>query len=283
MLSFLQQFASEGGIHVSLKADEITKVGGFTITTSVVYGAFCAVLLAIILVVGARVVKLRPKRTVLGGALEWISEFLINLLEGPFGSRKKAAKYVPYFGTFFIFIVFSNVMGLLPIVGPGITVNGLPLLRPFTADLNGTIAMSIFAIVLVQYLSIKEQKLSGHLKHYFSDKPWNPINFFIGILEVFGELTRITSLSLRLFLNTAVGEILIAVFTSMIAPGGKTPIAVIPIFFFELLVAGIQAYVFTILAATYLGLAIQHADHGDDHTVTHVPDVPKTKVEGARS
>ncbi len=127
------------------------------------------------------------------------------------------------------------------------------------------ITMAIIAIVYVQYLSIKAQGVKGHLTHYFSDKPLNPINFFIGILEVFGEFTRVLSLSLRLFLNTAVGEILIAVFTSLVLTQGRTPVAVIPIILFELLVAGIQAYVFTVLTATYLSLAIAHADHSDDH------------------
>ena len=279
MLSALINFAASSGIHVSLKAEPITTVGPLTVTNSIVYGTLCGLLLTIILIIGARKVRFSPGKSVFAGSLEWITEFIINLLQGPFGSRAKAAKYTPYFATFFLFILFSNLMGLLPIVGPGIEVNGAPLFRPFTADLNGTIAMSVIAILLVQVLSIKEQGAIGHLKHYFTDKPWNPINFFIGFLEIFGELTRITSLSLRLFLNTAVGEILIAVFTSMIAPNGRTPIAVIPIFFFEMLVAGIQAYVFTILAATYLGITIRHADHGEDHDVHHAAEVPKTKVE----
>jgi F-type H+-transporting ATPase subunit a len=283
VFSFLTRFASEGGIHVSLKAEPITTLGPLTVTNSIIYGTLCALLLTTLLLVGAYKVRFKPKKSAFAGSLEWLTEFVINLLQGPFGSRAKAAQFTPYFATFFFFIIFNNLMGLLPIVGPQIEVGGIPLFRPFTADLNGTIAVSVIAIVLVQYLSIKQQGVKGHLKHYFSDKPWNPINFFIGILEVFGELTRITSLSLRLFLNTAVGEILIAVFTSMIVAGGRTPIAVIPIFFFEMLVAGIQAYVFTILAATYLGLSIQHADHGDDHTVHHSPEVPKTKVENAQA
>ncbi len=174
-------------------------------------------------------------------------------------------------------------MGILPIVGPAFNVGGTPLFRPLTADLNGTIALSVVAIVLVQILSIKEQGIKGHLKHYFSDRPWSPINFFIGILEVFGELTRVASLSLRLFLNTAVGEILIAVFTSIVLVNGRTPFAVLPILMFEVLVAAIQAYVFTILAATYLGLSVQHADHGEAHDVHHAPKMPKTKVEALTS
>lgn len=278
MISLLSNFAA-GGIHVSLMAEPIQQAGGFVITNAIIYGLLCSILLGILLVVAARKTTFRPGKSKLASIIEMLMEFVINLLVSPFGSREKAAKFAPYFSAFFLFILFSNLMGILPLVGPAIHVEGIPLFRPLTADLNGTIAMSITAIVLVQILSIKEQGVKGHLRHYFSDKPWNPINFFIGILEVFGELTRVLSLSLRLFLNTAVGEILIAVFTSMIAPDGMTPFAVIPIWLFEMLVAGIQAYVFTILTGTYLGLAIQHADHGDDHSVHHAPPVPKTKVE----
>ena len=278
MGSIFTTFAAEG-IHVSLKAEPIQQAGNFVITNAIIYGVLCTVLLGIILLAAARRSAVKPSKSILANGVEWLVEYVITLLEGPFGSREKAAKFTPYFATFFFFIMFSNLMGILPLVGPAIHVEGTPLFRPMTADLNGTVALSVVAILLVQILSIKEQGVKGHLKHYFSDKPWNPINFFIGILEVLGELTRIISLSLRLFLNTAVGEILIAVFTSMIAPNGMTPFAVIPIFMFEMLVAGIQAYVFTILAATYLGLSIQHADHGEDHSVHHAPDAPKTKVE----
>ncbi len=270
------------GIHVSLKAEKILQLGPLDVTNSMLYGLICSVILTTGLIVLARKTSFWPSKNKLVSAGEYVSEFLINLLQSPFGSRAKAAKYTPIFGTFFIFIIFNNLMGLLPVVGPQIEISGVPLLRPFTADLNGTIALSVIAIIIVQFLSLKEQGIKGHLKHYFSDKPLNPINLFIGLLEVFGELTRITSLSLRLFLNTAVGEILVAVFTSMIAHNGRTPIAVIPIFVFEMLVAGIQAYVFTILAATYLGLATQHAESGGTHDVPHTADTLK-KVEGYRA
>lgn len=279
MFNPLTLLASESGIHVSLKAEKILQVGPVTVTNSMIYGAICTIVLTIVLLLIVRKVNYRPGASKTAGIVEMLTEFIINLLQGPFGTRKKAAKYTPIFGTFFIFIMFSNIMGLLPLVGSQFRVGESPILRPFTADLNGTIAMAVIAILFVQFLSIKEQGVKGHLKHYFTDKPWNPINFFIGILEVFGELTRITSLSLRLFLNTAVGEILIAVFASVVITSGRTPLAVIPVLMFEVLVAGIQAYVFTILTATYLGLAVQHSDHGDSHDVHHAPVMPKTKVE----
>lgn len=253
-------------IHVSLKAEPVFHLGPLTVTNSMLYGLLTSVFIAGLLIWARKRIAVKPRKG-FGQIVEIVTDFLLDMLEGVFGSRERAAKFAPIFGSFFFFIILTNLVALIPLVGPGFTVNydgvQTPLFRPFTADLNGTIALSVIAIVIVQYLSIKTQGGKNHLKHYFTDKPLNPINAFIGILEVFGEFTRILSLSLRLFLNTAVGEILIAVFTSLVLSGGRTPLAVIPIILFEVLVAGIQAYVFTVLAATYLGLSIAH--HHDEH------------------
>lgn len=264
-------FAAESGIHISLKAEPLFDLGPLTVTNSMVYGLLVAVVITVVMIWAARRISVLPAK----GPAAWFEimmEYVTNLLTGPMGTRERAARFAPVFGFYFVFIMITNLLGIIPLVGPAIEYNGTPLFRPFTADLNGTIAMSVIAILIVQYLSIREQGGKKHLQHYFSDKPWNPINLFIGILEVFGEFTRVISLSLRLFLNTAVGEILIAVFTSMILASGRTPLAVIPILLFEALVAYIQAYVFTVLAGTYLGMAIAHADHHDDHHPARMPD-----------
>jgi F-type H+-transporting ATPase subunit a len=275
----LNRFAAADGPHIALAPETITTIGGFTITNSTIYGAVCAALLAILMVVARHRIKVTATKGYTQ-LVEILTEFIIGLIESPLGSRKKAAQYAPIFGTFFFFIMFNNIMGIMPWVGPGITATThegvVPLFRAFTADLNGTIAMAFTGIVAVQYLSIKESGFLGHLKHYFTDKPFNPINTFIGLLEVFGEFTRMISLSLRLFLNTVVGEILIAVFAFI----GKDfqSFTILPIAMFEILVAAIQAYVFTVLCATYLGLAIAHG-HDDEHAA-HEPDPVVDALEG---
>ena len=262
---FLKYFAAESGPHISLKAEPVFEFGQVTITNSVLYGLLVAILMLVLGSMAAKQAGVKPARGLIV-PFELGLNFIIGMLEDIFKSRDKAVAYAPVFGTFFIFIVFSNVSGLMPIVGEGVTVGATPVFRPFTADLNATLAMSTIAILTVQVLSIKESGFLGHLKHYFTDKPFNPINAFIGILEIFGELTRVASLSLRLFLNTAVGEILIAVF--IFVGGYGSPLTVLPIVLFELLVALIQAYVFTVLSATYLGLAIAHGHDHDEHTDT---------------
>lgn len=273
---------SEDGPHIALSPEAIFKVGNFTVTNSMIYGVVCAIGLLMLSLYVRKKIGLKASRGV-SAFFEMIVDFIIGLIESPLGSRKKAVKYAPIFATFFIFIMFNNLMGLLPIVGPGVyahtDIGQTPLFRPFTADLNGTIALSVIAIITVQILSIKESGFGGHLKHYFSDKPFNPINMFIGLLEVFGELTRITSLSLRLFLNTAVGEILISVFAYI----GRDfrSLTILPIAVFEMMVALIQAYVFTMLCATYLGLAISHGHDEESSDAQHsIADLNEAKASG---
>lgn len=256
--------SSTEGIHISLSAEALFQIGPFTFTNAMLYGIITSVVMYFVLKKAADHISIEPTKKALVNIVEVMVEYIIGVLQGAFGSREKGVKFAPVFAFFFLFIIFHNLAGLLPLVSPAFTLGDANLFRPLTADLNGTIAMSVIAIIFVQVLSIREQGVKKHLQHYFSDKPLNPINFFIGLLEVFGELTRVVSLSLRLFLNTAVGEILIAVFTSMILVYGRTPVAVLPILMFEGLVAYIQAYVFTVLTANYLGLAISHAGHHDE-------------------
>ncbi len=254
-------FAAASGPHISLKAERLFDVGPVTITNAYIYGVMVAIATMLIARWVANRISVQPSKGPVQLA-ELLLEFIITLISGPLGSRKKAIKYAPIFGTFFIFIVLSNLSGLLPLVGSGIAVGETPVFRPLTADLNGTIALSIVAIIAVQYLSIKESGIKGHLKHYFTDKPLNPVNMFVGLFEMLGEITRIASLSLRLFLNTAVGEILVSVAVFIGSYGSS--FTLLPIVAFEILVAFIQAYVFTTLCATYLGLATHHSHEDPD-------------------
>lgn len=271
--------SSEDGPHIALAPETVLTIGSLNITNSMIYGLMCAIFLIFIGIFARKRTRVKAGKGITQ-FIEMIIEFVIGLIEGPLGSRAKAIQYAPIFGSFFIFIIFNNIMGIMPWVGPGISATtaegSFPLFRAFTADLNGTIAMAIIAIGTVQYLSIKESGFSGHLKHYFTNKPFNPINMFIGLLEVFGELTRMVSLALRLFLNTVVGEILIAVFAFI----GRDfqSFTILPIAMFEILVAGIQAYVFTVLCATYLGLAIAHS-HDDEHPTIEVDPIV-ARLEG---
>lgn len=261
---FTRLAAESSGPAVHITPTEVFQIGGVSITNSIFYGWITSTIIVILLILAARRIGLRPK----GGLTQFIeigSDFITNQMTSALGSRKKALYYAPYFTTFFFFIMLSNWFGLLPGVGEALTLNESPVLRPFTADLNGTLAAATVIMVLVQYFAIKESGFFKHLGHYFNGSLKNPLTIFLGIFEMFSELIRVFSLALRLFLNVTIGEVIIAVFTYL--GSFAAPITALPFVILELAVGGLQAYIFVMLSMTYLSVAIAHgAEHeAEDH------------------
>lgn len=267
--SLIYKFAVEPVIHIT--PNQVTTVNGFVITNSMLYGVICSVFILVLLIVTARRMTLRPK----GGITQFVeagTEFITDLIKSSLGSEEKAVKYAPYFVSIFFFITLSNWLGLLPGIGEALHVSNAhgesPLLRPFTADLNGTLAAATVTWLLVQYFAIKESGPLKHMRHYFNGSLKNPMTLLLGIFEMFSDLTRILSLALRLFLNVAIGEIIIAVFSAL--GGLAAPLTALPFTILELLVGALQAYIFVMLAIMYLAVAIKHGEHDahaspDDH------------------
>lgn len=172
--------------------------------------------------------------------------------------------------------MLNNWLGLLPIVGEGFRSGENPLLRPFTGDLNGTLALGVVTMLLVYGASIREA--GGplkYLRHFFIGSPRNPLYFVIGLLEMFTDLTRVLSLSLRLFLNITIGEIVIAVFAYL--GHVAAPLTALPFTLLEILVAALQAYIFTVLSTMYLAIAVNHAsEHGNQTNDLTDDGVPET-------
>lgn len=271
------KFAIEPVIHIT--PSKLFTIGGIEVSNSMLYGVICSIIILVLLITTARRLTLRPK----GGFVQIVevgTDFITNLLKGALGSEEKAVKYAPYFVSIFFFVMFSNWLGLLPGVGEAFTVNGSPLARPFTADLNGTLAAATVSWLLVQYFAIRESGFLSHIRHYFNGSLKNPLTLFLGIFEMFSDLTRIASLALRLFLNIAIGEIIIAVFSAL--GGVAAPVTALPFTILELLVGALQAYIFVMLSIMYLAVAVQHGEHSEhesDHlTVDEVVRAEVNKV-----
>jgi len=253
--------------NVILHAEKLFTIGGFTITNSMLLGWVVSGLLVGVFILAAKKIKVNAGGKALS-LLEIIAEFITNMADDVMHDRKKAIKYAPFLITLFCFIIFNNWAGLLPGVG-SITYHGQPLFRAWTSDLTGTLALSITSIILIQIYTVRELKVGGYFKHYFSNQPYNPINFFVGLLEVLGEFTRIASLALRLFGNIFAGEVLLLVLSSITSFG--SPLATLPFILMELFVGFIQAFVFTTLVIVYLTLATTSHDeeHETDHSTVH--------------
>lgn len=253
-------FASEGP-HIAIAPEKLFEVGSVSITNSMVYGWMVSILMVVVLIYGARKVTMSgshgPAQLLDAGV-----EFFYKMIAGSLGSESRARKYTPYFVTIFFFALINNWMGLMPIVGQPFTYDGTALFRPFTADFNGTLAMSTTAIFLIQTFAIKESGLAQHLRHYFAGNLANPVTYLVGIMEIFTEMTRLFSLALRLFLNVVIGEILIAIFAYL---GGTFGFATaVPFMLMEIFVGLLQAYIFVLLSVSYLSVAIAHSHEHEE-------------------
>lgn len=190
---------------------------------------------------------------------------------GTVGNKETARKFFWLLGTFFVFIFFANLVGLLLdwtiLVAPA----AAEYIRPVNSDLNTTLVMGLTAVLVAQATGIYTKGFKGHFGHYlFNFSGHSPaekvVNVFVGWLHFVGEFVRVGSLSMRLFLNIFVGAILIsvAVYVGSLIPSmgtGAFRFIVLPFWFFELLVAFLQAYIFATLSGLYLKEATEHASH----------------------
>lgn len=251
-------------VNIVLHAEKLFSFHGLGITNSMLLGWIVSALLVVGLAIAAKRIKVTS-----GGKTLSIVEVLcesVTTLAADVMDRERAAAFAPFFITLFVFIMANNWAGLLPGVG-SITYHGQPLLRAWTSDLTGTLALSISCIVLIQVFTIKRLGGRKHAAHYFTNKPWNPINFFVGLLEVLSEFTRIASLALRLFGNIFAGEVLLLVLSAITSFG--SPLATLPFIFMELFIGFIQAFVFTTLVIVYLALATTSHEEGEHESADH--------------
>ncbi|MDH4378444.1 MAG: F0F1 ATP synthase subunit A [Vampirovibrionales bacterium] len=166
--------------------------------------------------------------------------------------------YLFFVGSLFLFILTCNLMGQLPLklFGPLLPHGEL---MAATADINTTAALAIISLVMYIALAIKRTGIKGFVSHHLQ-----PHWLFLP-MNLLEHITRPASLLIRLYFNILVGEILSGLAMS-ISPY-VLPSAVI---FLELFVAVVQAYIFAILSAVYVGLMTEvHDDHHADDAHAH--------------
>lgn len=208
---------------------------------------------------------------------------------------KKAAFVFPFLFSFFIFIITSNFFGLLPFVGTvgfikepkdehvervnhvlvdlktklEVCVKGgcvvsykqgglnlftdkelVPLFRAPTSDVSFTLALALISVVVTNILGIYFGRLN-FIKRYIDFS--SPLSFAIGFLEFILELGKVASFAFRLFGNIFAGEVLLFVITGL-----TFGLATLPFLGLEVFVGFIQAFVFFVLSAVFISLAIEN-------------------------
>ena len=222
-------------------------------------------------------------QNVIETAVEALEELTAGLLE------PKVVRWVfPLAATFFIFIVLSNLMGLLPGVGSigyGVTdpKSSLPfaiihaeapLLRPPTADANMTVAMSAIFFIMSTFWAFRYNGPFGLAKHIFGVKggmkgliviPLTLIFLFIGLIEIISICIRPIALAMRLYGNIYGGESVLTIMLTH-SPLG---LGALPFYFLELLVAVVQALVFTLLSIAFISTLCSHMDEEPHGKAAH--------------
>lgn len=169
---------------------------------------------------------------------ELLIEFVVGLSDNIIG--KKGRPYISLYGSFFIYILFCNFIGLVPGFSPP------------TSNLNVTLGLGLVSFGAYHYMGIKEHG-PGYIKQFMG--PFLLIApLFFGI-ELFSHMFRPLTLGLRLAFNMFADHLVVEIFTGL-------TYVVVPVLFYLLgaLVAVIQAFVFTLLSMIYASLALSH-DH----------------------
>ncbi|MBE0535310.1 MAG: F0F1 ATP synthase subunit A [Phycisphaerae bacterium] len=176
-------------------------------------------------------------------------------------------KHIGFLWTLFFFILTLNLLGMVPLAGIIYLLTGKPnhLGGAATANIWVVGSLALLAFLAIHVGGIREQGLAHYLKNFIPKVPW-PMAPFIYMMEIIGALVKPVSLTVRLFANIFAGHILVATLFLFIvifknyAVSGLTVTAVVAASLLELLVAFLQAYIFTFLSAIFMGLAI-HPEH----------------------
>lgn len=266
-------------LHVSIKPETVFYILGFPITNSLLTSY---IVLALTIVLG---LYFSANINSTSSKLVFFIRYVLTMLHDMFQTilGKLHEKAFPLLVSFFFFILFSNWFGLLPGVG-SITItppvekhvevkeetdthkkvageehveekahSKIPLLRGTTADLNTTIALALVAFVMIQFYGFSTLGVMGYSKKFINLT--NPINFFIGILELVSEFSKILSFAFRLFGNIFAGEVLLGVIAFLVPV-----LASFPFLIMEVFVGLVQALVFSMLTGVFISSAVESHD-----------------------
>lgn len=225
--------------------EHLTKtIYGMTVNFDTLITMWAAMLIIIVIAfISTRKLSIVP--TKIQAFAESIVGMFVNLTESMIG-EKEGKKHVPLAASLFLFIITANLAGQLPLrlihLGKG------ELASP-TNDINLTAAMAVIVLIYYVACGIKKKKLKFFI-HGFSLP--DIIMFLVELLDMF---TRPLTLALRLFGNILAGEILISALIGLCAWGLP-----IPFMLYELLVAFVQALVFTMLTIVYIASAVEEEE-----------------------
>ncbi|HMO06244.1 MAG TPA: F0F1 ATP synthase subunit A [Paracoccaceae bacterium] len=219
----------------------------YTVTNVTLWMAIGVLCIAALLVLGTRRRAIVPSRS--QSIAELIYGFIHNMVEDVTGHE--GVKYFPYVMTLFLFVLFANLLGLLP------------MSFTTTSHVAVTVVLALLVFLGVTILGFAKQGI-GFLSMFWVTSAPAPVRPVLAVIEVISYFVRPVSHSIRLAGNLMAGHAVIKVIAGFASLAVVSPVvigAVTAIYALELLVAVVQAYVFTILTCVYLRDAVGGAHH----------------------
>lgn len=224
--------------------------------TKNVFMMWISMLLLFLIFIGAARKYKKSERFLPKGIASFVEPLILFVRDDiarPMIGEKKYERYMPYLLTVFFFIWLNNIFGLIPIVNAA----------NLTGNIAFTMTMAVFTFIITTF--------SGN-KHYWKHIFWMPgvpvaMKIFLAPIELVGIFTKPISLMIRLFANITAGHIIVLSLMSLIFIFKSVAVAPISIAFslfiivIEIVVTAIQAYIFTILSALYIGMAVEEHEH----------------------
>lgn len=237
---------------ISIKPETIFHIFGFPITNSL-FTASIVVILFFFLSIHYYTQSKKKKKSGLYYVVHFIVHTIYQMFESILGD--KIMVIFPLLFSFFMFIILQNWFGLLPGVGSilvSVIEHGekmhFPLFRGGNADLNTTFALALISVGAIQFYGVKYLGIN-YFKKFLNFT--NPINFFLGILEIVSEFSKVLSFSFRLFGNVFAGEVLLTIVAFLVPVLASFPFIILEVF-----VGFVQALVFSMLTAVFISGAV---------------------------
>jgi F-type H+-transporting ATPase subunit a len=254
------------------KLDTWVNLGVLSINKAVMYLLIAATLTCLTMIYIARRMQQRPNRV--QTAVEVIYRLMRDNIAGGNMDERMAARWFPFIGALFLFILFSNLIGYIPLptnTEHQLHIGGLtiPSFSLYAATANLSVPLILALVVFISYNveGVRARGPIGYLKSLVPAGVRGPMAGFIFVLELLSNMMRLLSLSIRLFANILAGHLLILFMAGALAVllgvawlGWFTLPLGIALFGFEVgLVAALQAFIFATLTAIYLGGSV--AEH----------------------
>lgn len=245
-------------LNISLAPETLFLIGSFPVSNTFFWSLVVFTFLIIGTIFFNRSIKLVPGKIqniiemLIGGAFD----FMLSIV----GDYQKTKRVFPLIFTMFFFVFFCNLLTFIPgqsAVTLQTASGSVPLFRAIIADYGLVFMMTITAVIIMQIVAIAVVGPLGYVKKFINLS--SPLKFFLGIMDLIGELAKVISLSFRLFGNIFAGEVLGAVMLFLFPF-----IMPLPFSFLGILTAVVQPFVFSVLTLVFISMASESESNEED-------------------